>query len=146
LKKWRKTMAKISATKLTNDYCEERGWPVDVCERTIPGARIKKDLFGFIDQIAIVPMDYPDEEGGILAIQATTGSNNAARIKKIVFEHDIEAHAWTASGGIIEVWAWSRIARAKRGEPKWRLKRTRITHDLMDEMWEKKRASRKTEN
>jgi hypothetical protein len=76
----------------------ERGYPlVQVVERWNGFARKRVDLFGIIDVIAV-----GDE---IIAVQTTSGSNMAARIKKIT-EHEslsilrkanirVLVHGWT---------------------------------------------------
>jgi hypothetical protein len=82
------------------------GWPAEVVERWVPFNKTRKDLFGFVDIIAITP-------GGILGIQATSGSNVAARRTKIHTLHVPVLEAWIAAGGKVEVWGWSK--RKKRG-------------------------------
>jgi hypothetical protein len=65
-----------SPTQLTLKLLREEGWTVEVVERWIPGANIRKDLFGFIDLVAL--------KGDLtLGVQATSYSNMGARIKKI---------------------------------------------------------------
>lgn len=56
-------------------------WQCEIVEKTIPRCFIKKDLFGFIDILAI-------RENEVLAVQTTCGggsgrSNFLARIRKI---------------------------------------------------------------
>ena len=72
------------------------GWPVDDVERRVT-SRVKKDLFGMFDLLAITP-------GGFLGIQVTTGSNHAARVKKIRASEFYDA--WKRHG-TAEVWSWS---------------------------------------
>jgi len=73
----------------------------DACRmhgRGSPGVR--KDLFGFIDIIAM-------RDKRIVAIQCTSDSNAAGRVSKI---RSLPASAtWLAAGGIIEVWAWKKV-------------------------------------
>ena len=65
-----------SPTQLTLKLLRDEGWTVEVVERWIPGANIRKDLFGFIDLVAL--------KGDLtLGVQATSYSNMGARIKKI---------------------------------------------------------------
>ena len=65
-----------SPTQLTLKLLRDEGWTVEVVERWIPGANIRKDLFGFIDLVAL--------KGDMtLGVQATSYSNMGARIKKI---------------------------------------------------------------
>ena len=70
---------------------------VDVVERWIPPARIRRDFAGIADIIACDP--------GVLACQTTSGSNFAARVKKIAESEHLPAllragvrvvvHGWT---------------------------------------------------
>ena len=60
-------------------------------------ARIRQDLFGFIDQIAVLP-------GEITALQITSASNHADRVKKILELED--AFSWLLGGGRIFVVSW----------------------------------------
>jgi hypothetical protein len=55
-----------------------RGYLVGVVEQTIPKTFIKRDLFGFIDILAVHPVT-----GETLAVQTTSGSNVSARMQKI---------------------------------------------------------------
>lgn len=66
----------ISPTQLTLKLLREDGWTVEVVEKWIPGANIRKDLFGFIDLVAL-------KDGQTLGVQATSYSNISARVKKI---------------------------------------------------------------
>lgn len=89
----------MSPTALTLRTLRELGHPaVDVVERWIPGANIRKDLFGFIDILAI------DKDGEVFAIQATSRSNMSARIKKIA-DSELIDHVRKA-GWTVEVWGW----------------------------------------
>lgn len=93
-------------------YCKAQGWPVAVVEKWNPHAKIRQDAFGFIDLLVLVP-------GAILAVQATSGANHAARAKKI---REVPAAAsWCASGGRIAVWSWEK--KGSRGKRKtWTLR------------------------
>lgn len=88
----------MSPTARTLKVLREGGLIADVVERWIPGANIRKDLFGFID---ILAMDGPITIG----IQCTSGSHVADRIKKILSipaariwltnpERRIAVHGW----------------------------------------------------
>ncbi len=59
------------------------------------------DLFGFIDVIAC----YPEQIAGL---QITSTSNRQSRIKKIMHDRSDEAYRFCQSGGLIEVWGWSK--------------------------------------
>ena len=68
----------MTPTQRTLKLMRERGWIAEVTERSIPGANIRKDLWTFCDVLCIHP-----ESGEILAVQTTSASNMAARVKKI---------------------------------------------------------------
>ncbi len=99
-KKAKKTKP-IPATRLTLDECERRGWIAAVVEQTIPHTFIKRDLFGVIDIVAVTP-------GGIVGIQATSGTNLHGRRAKILAEHRMAL--WLNAGAKLELWTWERRA------------------------------------
>lgn len=53
-----------------------RGMICEVVERWNPHARVRNDLFGFIDILCL-------DSGSVVAIQTTSRSNMSARIRKI---------------------------------------------------------------
>ena len=55
----------------------ERGFHAEVVERWIPGANIRRDLFGFIDILCL------GDSGELVGVQSTSASNVAARLSKI---------------------------------------------------------------
>ena len=93
----------LTPTQLTLRYLREQGWPVvEVVEHWNPHARIRQDLFGFVDVLAVGP-------SGVLAVQTTSAGNVAARVRKIA-EHPntapvreagvaISVHGWAKRGG-----------------------------------------------
>lgn len=104
----------MSPTQRTLAECRARGWTVAVVERWNPHARIRQDLFGFIDLLAI------REDGHLLAIQACAGPSHAARRTKI--EAAPLLAAWLSSPArSVEVWSWAK--RGPRGKHKvWTLR------------------------
>ena len=107
----------MSPTQRTLAYYRKKGFPVDVTERWIPRANIRKDLFGIIDLI-ILDIQAPR----IIGVQTTSGSNHAARIKKAL-DSDI-LRAWLICGGRFFVVSWRKlVARKKDGSkaklPRW---------------------------
>jgi hypothetical protein len=91
-------MAKTSTTTRSRDHMLAQGYTVAVVERWNPFARIRQDLFGFIDLLCI-------GDGETVAVQTTSGTNVASRVKKIA-EHEnvgavrkagwrIVVHGWT---------------------------------------------------
>jgi len=79
------------------------GWTVAVTERWNPHAKVRQDLFGFIDLVALTG-------NGILAVQVTSAANHAARRTKILGLD--AARDWCLAGGSIEVWSYRRKGRA----------------------------------
>jgi len=78
-------------------------------------ARIRQDLFGFGDTMALSPTTYNDA----LLIQTTTGAHRAARVAKIL----ANAHLPIVLRHLrVEVWSWS--LKGARGKRKlWTLRR-----------------------
>ncbi len=85
-----------------------------VTERWNAHARVRQDLFGFIDVVAIVP-----GQPGLTAVQATSAPNQAARLAKISALP--AARAWLGAGNRIEVHGW----RKSRG--RWAVTITAVT-------------------
>jgi hypothetical protein len=83
----------------------KRGYLADVVERWIPGANIRKDLFGVIDILCV----HPERAGDVVGVQATSGTNVSARIAKIAAHENLAAirkanirllvHGWRKSKG-----------------------------------------------
>jgi hypothetical protein len=108
-------------------YLRDQGYIAQVVEKWNPYARVRVDLFGFIDIVAL-----KDGEKGVFAIQTTSTSNMGARIKKIISIP--EAKKWMVAGNKIFVQGW-----AKRGgvgkRKTWQVKQTVI--NLVDLLSEK---------
>jgi hypothetical protein len=117
-----------SPTQRTLAECRKRGWTVQVVERYNPHARVRVDLFGVIDLVAIKPPRMSSsgavERGQIIAIQACAGSSHSARLAKILAEP--RAKQWVEAGGLLELWSWSK--RGARGKAKrWALRVDSVT-------------------
>lgn len=109
-------MAKTSPTARTLALLRQEGWTAQVVEHWNSFARVRKDLFGFVDVIAMKAGE------GILGVQATTGANVASRIEKI---RNIEAHMIWLDVARLEVWGWRKVG--PRGEQKvWECRRVRL--------------------
>ena len=87
----------MSPTSRSLKALRNDGWTVDIVERWIPGARIRKDLFNMADLLAIKSGRKP------LLVQVTS-SRVAERVRKIQASEihglvteifDIEVHGWT---------------------------------------------------
>jgi hypothetical protein len=66
-----------SPTQRSLKLMRERGFHAEVVEKWIPGANIRKDLWGFADVLCI------GSGSPITVVQSTSDSNVAARITKI---------------------------------------------------------------
>jgi hypothetical protein len=102
----------MSPTQRSLKYLREAGHHAEVVEKWNPYARIRQDLFGFID---IVSMDGEK----IYGVQTTSYSNMGARVKKIV-SSDLY-HIAIASGWNIHVHGWK-----KNKKNRWEVKITEL--------------------
>ena len=107
----------MTPTARTLRMLRSQGATVAVVEKFNPGARVRQDLFRFIDVVALEPGKV-----GLLGVQTTSASNQASRVTKIQSEPN--AALWLACGNRIQVHGW-----AKRGE---RGKRKRWTATVKD--------------
>ena len=88
-----------SPTQLSLAKLRREGWTAQVVETWNPHARVRNDLFGIIDVLAIKP-------GQVLGVQATSDSNVSARVNKIA---DAVLTPFVREAGIgIEVWGWTK--------------------------------------
>jgi hypothetical protein len=76
------------------------GYIAEVVERWNPHARVRHDLWGFIDILCI-------KDGETLGVQTTTKANMRARERKIV-EHE-NYPALVAAGWAIHVHGWVKV-------------------------------------
>jgi hypothetical protein len=95
----------VSPTARTLAELRKRGYPlVQVVERWNAFARVRQDLFGIVDVLAV-------SEGEIVGVQATSGSNVAARVKKIT---DSKALPILRAAGIrVLVHGWRRNSKGR---------------------------------
>ena len=93
-------MTKTSPTQRTMKALREDGWTVAIVEKWNPHARIRQDLFGFIDLLAVKP-------GRTLAVQACAGASSAARVTKIA--ESALVGAVREANWEIQVWAWRKL-------------------------------------
>lgn len=94
-----------SPTQRTLAKLRKEGYHAQVVEKTIPRMFTKVDLFGAIDIVAV-----RDDIPGVLGIQCTSASNQAARYTKAVAIPAIRS--WVKSGNRMEVWGWSKKGKA----------------------------------
>lgn len=82
---------------------------VQVTEHWNGFARIRQDLFHFVDVLAIT------FEGQTCAYQVTSGSNVSARVKKITQDHAMTLAALKRAGWRVFVHGWSKKKKKKGG-------------------------------
>lgn len=93
---------KTTPTQRTLKLMRKRGYHVEVVERWIPGANIRRDFAGVIDVLCL-------GDGEIVGVQATSRSNVAARVRKI---RDAEHTPALRRAGIrILVHGWAKVGR-----------------------------------
>ncbi len=92
---------KTSPTQRTLKALREDGWTAEVVEKWNPYARIRQDLFNFIDIVAI-------KEGFPICGIQVTASGASSRVAKILAAP--EHRVWLLAGGKLLVHSW-----AKRG-------------------------------
>ena len=93
-----------SPTQRSLRYLRDEGWPlVEIVEHWNPHAKVRHDLFGFVDLLAVGPK-------GVLAVQTTTSDNVAARVRKIAEHPNIAAVR--EAGIAVHVHGWRRAGRA----------------------------------
>ena len=108
----------MTPTKRSRSWLKSRDIENQIVERWNSFAKVRQDLFGFCDIVALC--------GGIMAIQVTSGDNVSKRVQKIFDEP--RAKTWLAHGGLIEIHGWRKIG--PRGKRKtWQLRRVAITLD-----------------
>ena len=99
----------MSPTQRTLAALRKDGWTAEVVERWIPGANIRRDLFGFGDILAM----HPDH--GILMVQATSTPHVRDRIAKLLAVPTLLRWLQASPHNHVEVWGWAkRGARGKR--------------------------------
>jgi hypothetical protein len=92
----------ISPTELSLKLLRSKGYTAQVVEHWNAFARIRQDLFGIIDIVAV-----KEGEWGVLGVQTTSKSNITARLKKA----GINKHllVWYKSGNNFEVHGWGKV-------------------------------------
>lgn len=97
-----------SPTQRSLKMMRERGYICEITERWNPFAKVRQDLFGFVDILCI-------KQCRTVAVQTTSYSNINARVKKI---QSLEAYPIVLSAGwLIVVQGWR-----KNKEGKWVVK------------------------
>jgi hypothetical protein len=97
-----------SPTQRSKDYLEKAGYTVAIVERWNHFSGTRQDLWGFADIIAF-RIGMP-----VMLVQTTTGSNVAARRKKILANPI--ARRWVEAGHEVVLHGWA--LRGERGKRK----------------------------
>jgi hypothetical protein len=90
-----------SPTARSLDLLRREGWQAQVVEKWNPFAKVRQDLFGFIDIVAV-------RDGQVLGVQATTVSNMAARKTKSLSLTTF--YRWCGAAQF-QVWGWEKVGR-----------------------------------
>jgi hypothetical protein len=88
----------MTPTSRTLDKLRQQGYDAAIVEKWNPYARIRQDLFGCIDIVA-VKCGAP-----LIGIQCTTRDNISHRRNKI--KENPHMKAWLGSGCQLQVWGW----------------------------------------
>jgi len=98
----------LSNTQRTLRALEQQGYLSGIVEKFNPYAKVRVDLFNFIDIISIKPC-------GICAIQSC-GSDFQEHDRKILKNE--YAPEWIKAGGAIELWGWRKVKKKRGGKLK----------------------------
>jgi hypothetical protein len=111
----------MTPTARTLTYLRRLGFIADVCERWLPHAGVRRDLFGFADIIAVHQRDRI-----IMLVQTTTTGHMAHRLAKAKARHELLA--WLRSGGQFQVHGWE-----QRGS-RWTCRRVDVAAEDLAEV------------
>ena len=103
----------MSPTARSLKYLREEGFTAQVVERFNPYAKVRVDLFGIFDIIAM-----GDET--IVGIQVTSGSNHSAHRDKM--NKSKELGEWIQCGGIAVIHSWSKKVKRNKDGSKSKVK------------------------
>jgi len=113
----------MTPTSRTLNYLRNNGYLCDIVERFIQGARIRSDLFGIIDIIAI-------QKNEIIGVQST-GTAFSAHLKKI--ETSKNLRPWMESGAGLWLIGWRKLKKKRGGKQK--IYKPRIGIFTLDPKW-----------
>lgn len=114
-------MSKTSPTQRTLKLCRDAGWTVQVVEKWNSFARVRVDLFGFIDLVAM-------NGASIIGIQSTSGANVSKRMDKI--KENPKSAEWLRSGGRLFVHGWRKL----KSSGKWECREIEVTLETLQAM------------
>ncbi len=110
-----------SPTVRTLKHLRDNGYVAEVVEKWNAFARIRQDLFGIIDVVAVKPGTV-----GVLGVQTTSYSNVSARIKKSMANKVLPV--WVRAGNRFVVHGWKKGVRGDSA-----LRSVEFTYDASNE-------------
>lgn len=123
----------MSPTQRTLNLLRTSGYRAAVVEKWNAHAKLRQDLFGFADIIAVTR--NPNRQPQRLLINATGITGVAGHVQKI--RETAAARDCIAAGFSVEVWGW--CSRTKR------LRRVSVTAEAVRDAGERRRWGRKAE-
>jgi hypothetical protein len=99
----------VRCNDLSVKYLREQGYIAEVVEKRLPGCMITKDLFGFIDIIAV-------RRGEVLAVQATSHQHVGERITKIANHENVGAVRESGMRLVVHGWKKTKAGHTLRVE------------------------------
>ena len=114
---------KASPTARSLKHLRDQGFTAQVVERWIPGANLRKDLFGGIDIVCVGGKDEIGPRFDTLGVQSTSDSNVSARREKMLAIPELRL--WLECGNRLVIHGWAK--KGPRGKPKrWALREVEI--------------------
>jgi hypothetical protein len=107
----------VTPTQRSLKWLRDYGFRAEVVEKTVPHCKIRRDLFGFIDILAVRP-------GAILGVQTTSRAHKKDRLDKALALPALAE--WLRAGGHFEVHGWANIG-PRGAQKKWTLHRRPVT-------------------
>lgn len=95
---------KTSPTQRSLKWLRDNGYEAQVVEKWNPFAKIRQDLFGWIDIVAVHP-----KLQGVLGVQTTTAQNANARLLKAKGNRALRA--WHLCGGRLQLHGWKKVGK-----------------------------------
>jgi len=94
----------MTPTQRSLAHLRAAGWQVAIVEHWNPFARIRQDLFGVLDLLAV-------RDGVTLGVQTTSGNNVSARVRKIAESETVPA--LRDAGWLLHVHGWRKGANGR---------------------------------
>lgn len=99
----------ISPTQRTIRELRNQGMKCAIVEKWNAHVKIRQDMFGIIDVIAL------DPERGVIGVQCCAGSGFASHYRKLTEDRVQDTIDWLETPGTsLELWAWRKV-KLKRG-------------------------------